>query len=276
MNKMFSEEIASAVPIYTVVNMAVVPLNPFREFVSYCVKQAYPKFEHMFDMSLDEFFLTSDEEKKNFIKKLQELMPNAKFTLLEQTSHPRIFLECNIYSKDNDELCNFKFYTHLDYISTKKVSDDSHTACEIDFTGNSSLDFLNINKADQIFDFNRDYSNKNTIDMIVAHLYGFANFTDFIRHFKTKSLIVKNIEMFSKKMIAPYVEDLTVLYGADEFIIGSLCGGDINKEAYPYENYLNSIKQYAEYIKSIYGNKYYHEETIEDPNNNSNIGTSTF
>ena len=254
----FPDEIATAVPIYTIVNLVTIPLNPYREFVNYCVNHTYPKVEHTFDLSLDEFFESPQETKIMFKNKIAELVPNMTVYLDEKTSHPKIFLEGGI--KNGEELvCEFKFYTHLDYISTKKISDDSHAACEIDFTANTGLDFLNISKSDHILDFNLSYDNKNTIDMILAHLYGLANFTDFIKHFKTKSLIVKNIEMFSKKMIAPYVQDMSVIYGTDEFIIGTLCDDDINKESFPYDGYLNSVKAYAEKIKEMYGEKYYQE-----------------
>jgi hypothetical protein len=265
-------ELETAIPIYTIVNIITVPLNPYREFVNYCVEHTYPKVEHTFDLSLDDFYNSSADVKKKFCDKLQELLPNVTVNVAETTSHPKIFLEGSLLN-GKETICEFKFYTHLNYISTKQISDDSHAACEIDFTANSGLDFLNISKSDHIFDFNKAYDNEHTIDMILAHLYGLANFTDFIKHFKTKSLIVKNIEMFSKKFIAPYVQDISIVYGTDEFIIGTLCGDDINKEYFKYDNYLNSVKQYAETIKSMYGEKYYQENLEKEKNKDSSTNT---
>ena len=265
-----SKEIATAIPIYTVVNINTVPLNPYREFVNYCVQHTYPMFEHTFDMSLDEFYKNFNEAKDKFIAKLSEIMPTMAFEIKKEASHPRIFLE-GMMSSANGPVCTFIFYTHLNYINTKTVSEDEHASCEIDFTASSELDFLNISKSDHIFDFNRDSNNTNTLDMIIAHLYGLANFTEFIKHFKTKSLVVKNIEMFSKKLIAPYVQDMSIMYGTNEFVIGTLCGEDINKESFTYDNYLNSVKKYAETIKSIYGDRFF-VENQENKNENTDAG----
>ncbi len=261
-----SKELATAIPIYTVVNINTVPLNPYREFVNYYVQHTYPIVEHSLDVSLDEFCKNFKELKDKFLGKLSEFMPNMTFDIKKETSHPRIFLEGTMMNGSN-LVCTFIFYTHLNYINTKMVSEDEIASCEIDFTTNTELDFLNISKTDHIFDFNRDSNNTNTLDMIIAHLYGLANFTEFIKHFKTKSLVVKNIEMFSKKLIAPYVQDISIMYGTDEFIIGTLCGEDINKESFTYDNYLTSVKKYAETIKSIYGDKFFVENQENEKSN---------
>ena len=254
---MENKDLTKAIPIYTVVNVAKFPLNPYREFVHYCVNNTYPLFAGTNSISLAEVKKLSEEKKEKLLKAVTEKYPDITFKMYEKTSHPRIFMEFDVFNKGSNR-CNVKIYTHQYYSDSSSGSDKEYIAAEVDFTENEELDFLNINREFNVLDFTRDHegTDKNTFDMILAHIYGLCNFTDFLKHFKTKTLTVKNIDMFSKKMIEPYVQDMAILYSADEFSIGTICGEDINKDVFPYDNYLNSVKQYAEEIKAKYGDKY--------------------
>lgn len=250
------KDLSKAIPIYTVVNVAKFPLNPYREFVYFCLKHVYPQFEDMTKQSLDSFKDLTPEERVNIFSKFTEKYPDITVNNLEKTSHPRIFMEIDVFAKGS-KVCNVKFYTHLYYTDgTKERDDKEYTAAEIDFTDSSELDFLNINREFNVFDFTRSGSDTNTIDMLLAHLYALCNFTEFLKHFKTKTLTVKNIDMFANKMIRPWVQDMAILFSANEFSIGTVCGEEINKEFFTYDNYLNSVKKYAEAIKKKYGDKY--------------------
>jgi hypothetical protein len=267
---MENKDLSKAIPIYTVVNVAKFPLNPYREFVHFCINNTYPLFEDMTKLSLDAFRQLSAEERVNIFNKVTEKHPEITFNIFEKTSHPRIFLEADVLGKGT-KVCNVKFYTHLYYSESNKEKDDKeYVAAEIDFTDNPELDFLNINREFNVFDFTRSGEDPNTIDMFFAHLYALCNFTEFLKHFKTKTLIVKNIDMFANKMIRPWVQDMAILYSANEFSIGSICGEEINKDVFPYDNYLNSVKKYAEEIKAKYGDKYKIENDAKEKEQEKN------
>ena len=92
--------------------------------------------------------------------------------------------------------------------------------------------------------------------MFMAFLKAFANSTDFIKVFKAKSLITKNIQLFADKLVRPYVVDMNIIYTPEHFLIGAVCGTDIIKQSYDYDNYLEHIKQFAANIRAKYGDKY--------------------
>ena len=252
---MENKDLSKAIPIYTVVNVAKFPLNPYREFVHYCVDHNFPLFDGMTGLSLADLKNLSQKNRVKILGSVTEKYPAIVFNIFEQTSHPRIFLETDVLN-NGTKVCNVKFYTHQYYSDSSTKDNTEYIAAEIDFTNNEELDFLNINREFNVLDFTRDGDDKNTVDMILAHIYGLCNFTDFLKHFKTKTLTVKNIDMFAKKMIEPYVQDMAILYSAKEFSIGTICGDEINKDTFTYDNYLQSVKQYAAEIIAKYGEKY--------------------
>ena len=257
--------IKTASPVYTLTNIETMPTNPYREFVHYAAYSVLPTLEKNVNLSLKEFGKLDIEKMKEIIKEAENFASGARVNFKDETSHKRIFLEGS-YFLNNIELCSFKFYNHLSYTATDNNSqnDELHYAVELDFTMNNFLDFLQISSYDNFFDFSKDDSNSLTIDMFMAFLKTFANSTDFIKVFKAKSLVTKNIQLFADKLVRPYVVDMNIIYTPEHFLIGAVCGTDIIKQSYDYDNYLEHIKQFAANIRAKYGDKYKLEkETAE-------------
>lgn len=250
--------IKTASPVFTLTNIETMPTNPYREFAHFAAYNVLPSFENYHMLSLKQFSQLSLDEQKAIIKEAEAFGPNVEVKFAETPSHKRIFLEVT-YSQNNITLCTLKFYSHLSYTtpetdSTK--SDELHYATEIDFTMNNFLDFLQISNYDNFFDFSKDDSNTLCVDMILAFLKTFANSTEFLKAYKAKSLVTKNIQLFADKLVRPYVVDMNIIYTPEHFLIGAVCGTDIIKQSYDYDNYLEYIKQFAANIRSKYGDKY--------------------
>ena len=262
--------IKTASPVYTLTNIETMPTNPYREFAYYAAHTVLSTLEEQFhNLSLKMFGELSADEQKAIIAEAESFAPGAKVEFAATPSHKRIFLE-GTYKLNNTVLCTFKFYTHLNYSAPDEPSknDELHYAVELDFTMNDFLNFLQISSYDNFFDFSKDDNNTLTVDMVLAFFKTFATSTEFIKVFKAKSLITKNIQLFADKLVRPYVVDMNIIYTPEHFLIGAVCGTDIIKEAYDYNNYLESIKQFAAGIRAKYGDKYKVEKETATGENN--------
>jgi len=243
-------------PVYTIQNLSQFPLNPYREFVFFCATEIYPKLENKLELSLDAFSKLSGDEQKNILLGIVEAIPNAEIKFLEKTSHQKIFLEAEFYHKSS-KIALLQFFTHMTYVSTSSnETNEEYVACELNFTSFDGFDFLNVQRNDNILDFSKDDKDTGAIDMLAAHLKGLADFTEFVKSYKAKSLVIKNINLFTDKLVKPYVSDIQNAFSPEHFLIGVLCGENIHKMTYPYENYLNSIKEFAKAIQDRYGDKF--------------------
>lgn len=249
--------IKTASPVYTMTNIETMPTNPYREFAHYAAYSVLPTLEKTVNLSLKAFGQLSLDKMKEIINEANNFAEGARVEYKSEPSHKRIFLEGSYFLNDI-ELCTFKFYNHLSYTSpeTDSKNDELHYAVEVDFTMNNFLDFLQVSSFDNFFDFSKDDSNTLTVDMFMAFLKTFANSTDFIKVFKAKSLVTKNIQLFADKLVRPYVVDMNIIYTPEHFLIGAVCGTDIIKQSYDYDNYLEYIKQFAANIRAKYGDKY--------------------
>ena len=244
-------------PVYTIQNLSQFPLNPYREFVYNCATEVFPKFQHKTDLSLKAFAqMTLDEQKAKLVEICSEI-EGLEFIFLDNTSHAKIFLEANVLAK-GVKIGVLQFFTHMTYISagSSGQTDEEYVAAELNFSEFDGFDFLNVQRNDNILDFSKDDTNTDAIDMLIAHLYGLVNFTEFIKAYKAKSLIIKNINLFTQKLVRPYVSDLQNAFSPEHFLIGVLCGENIHKMTYPYDNYLDSIKEFAKAIQDKYGDKF--------------------
>lgn len=256
---MMSNDIEVAIPAYSILSLEGCNVNPYREFSFYCKNTIYPNLSKYYNLSLKDLYAMTNKERINFVNSLNEIMPNAKFTIDEKPPHEKIFLKFDV-SIENRNIASVIFYTHYSYSSSLSVTSnpnfnyddlESFVACELDFTMFDELSFLQIPKENNIFDYTKSDENSLTVDMIIANLCGLCNFIDFIKILKTKILTVKNINMFTEKLIKPYVSDLTILFSPDSFIIGVICNNNIYKKEYSYNNYLTSINKFSEFIKNL-------------------------
>lgn len=257
--------IKTASPVYTLTNIETMPTNPYREFAHHAAYTVLPSLEKYHNLSLSKFGKLTSDEQKAIIKEAEGFAPGVEVKFAENPSHKRIYLEGNLL-QNNVVLCCFKFYTHLAYTAPEGSTpnnDELHYAVELDFTMNNFLDFLQISNYDNFFDFSKDDKNDLTVDMFMAFLKTFANSTDFIKVFKAKSLVTKNIQLFADKLVRPYVVDMNIIYTPEHFLIGAVCGTDIIKNSYDYDNYLESVKQFAASIRAKYGDKYKVEKEAE-------------
>lgn len=253
-------------PVYSVLGLSEFLINPYREFVYFTVTSVFPELEHKSHMSMRQFYDMKDKnnQKELFKDLCEKNIPGIEITFNKNTSHKKIFVEANV-AYNGDNLGTIQFFTHITYLGNPKDYDDAnddteYVACEFNFIEFSKFKTLVNNDTsyqnNNIIDFSKDENDNDTIDMIIAHIKCLANFTDFVKYYKTRSIVTNNINMFVDKLIGPYVSDYQVIYTPEYFIVAVLCGSVMHKLEFSYNDYLNSIKDMAEKIKARYGEKY--------------------
>lgn len=238
--------IKSSGPVYSLINIEQNPVNPYRELMYYCISTVYSNMENKLNLSFLDFAELPVEKQKQILS-IPESYCDGVTVSFESSIHKKVLYKC-IYKKDNTILCELMFYSYTDYVKDK----DAY-AVEIKFVDNPIFDFLDINRDNNYFDFVKDETTTANIDIVLSFIKVFANDIDFLGVFKAKALVTKNIKMFADKLIKPYVTDMNILFAPNYFIIGAIHGINIIKKEYSYDNYFNSIKEFAADIKERYG-----------------------
>lgn len=263
----------SSAPVFSIVELEKFKLNPFREFTNYCATNIINKLNNKCGMSLVDFYEICKADKKEAEFKLKDILKSNISDDIEinfdKPEHKKIFLECSINYKMKP-IGRLKFFSHIVFLDkdknddiddTLENDDNEYRACEFNFQEfNEFLHVINDDTdyiSSMVYMFAKDDQNNDTIDMLVSHIKGVCEFTDFIKTFKAKSLIVKNIDMFIKKLVEPYVSDYEVYYTSDNFIISVLCGCTLHRVTCNYDNYLAQIKNLKEKLIDKYGEKYH-------------------
>ena len=262
----------TSTPVYSIENLSQFPMNPYRLFVFHCADTIYPSIENKLNMSLREFSKLERHNQEAIIMNSFRHLPDVEIRFAEQPAHERIFLEFEVRSRGS-HTCLVQFFTHLTYIAgndSPGQSDTEYVACEVNFTEFDGFDFTNVARRGNVIDFAKSDSDKEVMDMFVAHILGLINFTEFVKVYKAKSLVIKNINLFCDKLIAPYVSDIQTAFSPDQFIIGVICGDNIHKMTYHYDNYLESVKSFSNAIKAKYGEKYKIEKEEKEAKKNNN------
>ena len=250
----------TSTPVYSIENISQFPMNPYRLFVFYCADTIYPSIENKLNMSLRKFSKLERYKQEEIIMNSFRHLPDVEIKFAEKSSHARIFLEFEVKNKGS-HICLVQFFTHLTYIagntsSTQSQVDTEYVACEVNFTEFDGFDFTNVSRRDNIIDFAKSDCDNEVMDMFIAHILGLIDFTEFVKVYKAKTLVVNNIKLFCDKLITPYVSGIQVAFSPDQFIIGVICGNKIHKMTYSYDNYLESVKTFSNTIKEKYGEKY--------------------
>jgi hypothetical protein len=261
----------TSTPVYSIENLSLFPMNPYRLFVYHCAGTLFPAMEDKLNMSLAEFFKMSEIEREHLIEKTLSKFAGVEVIFAEKTSHARVFLEAEIKSKGS-HICKLQFFTHMTYLAgnSREESDVEFVACEINFNEFDGFDFTGVSRGGNVIDFAKSDSDPEVMDMIFAHIYGLVDFTEYVKVYKAKSLIIKNINLFCDKLITPYVSDIQTAFSPESFIIGAICGETIHKMTYKYEDYLTSVKSFSEGIKQMYGEKYKIEKEEKEAKKNNN------
>ena len=262
----------TSTPIYSIENISQFPMNPYRLFVFHCADTIYPSIENKLNMSLKDFYKLERHNQEAIIMKSFCHLPDVEIKISETPSHTRIFLEFEVRYRGS-HICLVQFFTHLTYIAgytSSEQSDTEYVACEVNFTEFDGFDFTNVARRGNVIDFAKSDTDKEVMDMFVAHILGLIDFTEFVKVYKAKSLVIKNINLFCDKLITPYVSDIQTAFSPDQFIIGVICGDNIHKMTYPYENYLESVKTFSNAIKEKYGEKYKIEKEEKEKQQISN------
>lgn len=262
----------TSTPVYSIENISQFPLNPYRLFVFHCADTIYPSIENKLNMSLKDFSELERHKQEALIVNAFRNFPNMEIKFAEKPSHERIFLEFDVRNKGS-QICLVQFFTHLTYIAgndSNEKDDNEYVACEVNFTEFDGFDFTNVSRRGNVIDFAKSDTDKEVMDMFVAHIIGLIDFTEFVKAYKAKSLVIKNINLFCDKLITPYVSDIQTAFSPDQFIIGVICGDNIHKMTYSYDNYLESVKTFSNAIKAKYGEKYKIEKEEKEAKNNSN------
>lgn len=254
--------IKSATPIYTIIENSKSSINPYRELIHFVVNNVFPNLKEYHNVSLRDFAKLTVDKQREILKSAEAFGENLKVEFHEKTSHKKVFLEAN-YIQNNKVLCILKFYSFASY--TKSDSDveedilnekDIRYNVEIDFSMNDFLNFVNVFKHDNYFDFSKDDTNPLCIDMVLSFMKLFTDPTDYFKQHKATAITTNNIQMFADKLIRPYVTDMKIIYVPEHFLVGIICGTNIIKQTYEYDNYLASIKELAASIREKYGDTY--------------------
>lgn len=254
-NKLTKEDLLQiAAPVYSINSIDSYPLNPYRLLVHYIKTTAYDSIKH-YNISLQDFYKNYNYDQRKEIFDNAFRYPDLRFEYAEKFEHDKIFFDFKFY-KENIELGRFIFYTHMSYISPTKYDTKEYVAAELDFSCYNCFDFLELDSANNIFDYAKSDEAEASIDMILANIYAFYNFTDFVKYFKTKMLVVKNIQMFCEKLIKPIVTDIQLTFAPEQFMLGVLCGNNILKDVYSYDNYLQTVKNFEKNIRDKFGETY--------------------
>lgn len=241
------EQIKKVLPVYSLTNIEEIPNNPYREFAYYAGYTVYPEMENTVNISFSNFANLPHNEQEQVLRLPETIVPGTT-AVFKTPSHEKIMFDCE-YSFNGTYLCNIKFYSYYAF-----SGDGENYAVELNFQENPIFDFLGIDKTENnFFDFIADDENPAGMDMVFAFVKTFANSVDFLKTYKAKTIITKNIKLFAEKLVKPLVSDMSILFTPNYFIIGVIHGIDIIKGKYEYENYLNSIKEFAEDLKKTYG-----------------------
>lgn len=261
----------TSTPVYSIENLSQFPMNPYRLFVYHCADTIFSGMQNKVDMSLNEFFRLEKDEREHIIKDAFKHLPGVEVIFKEKTSHARVFLEAEIKNKGS-HICNLQFFTHMTYLAgnSREEVDEEFVACEVNFTEFDGFDFTGVNRRGNVIDFAKSDADPEVMDMIFAHLYGLIDFTEYVKCFKAKSLIIKNINLFCDKLITPYVSDIQTAFSPESFIIGAICGETIHKMTYKYEDYLASVRSFSDGIQKMYGDKYKIEKEEKEAKKNNN------
>jgi len=205
-------------------------------------------------MSLKDIYALSQEEQKNYLIRMNDVLDDMQLVKVDVANDDTIFLMAEVLVKGKKiGTMSYIVYHDFDDIDESK---DSHMSMTFDFCAFDGFDFVGCPHGDNLFNFIKDDSDNETADMIFAHLWGFAHFLEFVRVYKTKALMVKNIDIFSKKFIQPHVSSMQTAFMSDEFLIAVLCGEQVFKHTYPYTNYFKSIKEFSDAIVEKFVDKY--------------------
>lgn len=259
-------------PNVQILSVIKYPVQPYREFMYFCSEKFYDSMENKTGLSLKDLYdqvnaNSSTEDKKTAVAKIADMIvercPGLSWDYSTEYQNSRIFIDVDL-NYNGSKICNLKFYTHMSFISPEKMGDRVWAACQFDFTPFDGFDFLELDRDNNIFDFCKDDECKETFDMVIACVQGLINFTDFIKEYKVKKITANNIQQFIQKIIVKQVDDVQVLFGIHEFVISAVCGEDIVKNKYDYDNYLASVRDFSDYIKNTYGDKFAHKEEQTD------------
>lgn len=262
-------------PVYSIESISQFPMNPYRLFVFHCANTIYPSIENKLNMSLKDFSKLERHNQEAIIMNAFRHLPDVEIKFSEKPPHVRVFLEFEVKNRGS-HICLVQFFTHLTYIagnnenSSNEQSDTEYVACEVNFTEFDGFDFTDVSRRGNVIDFAKSDSDNEVMDMFIAHILGLIDFTEFVKVYKAKLLVIKNINLFCDKLIAPYVSDIQTAFSPDQFIIGAICGDNIHKMTYSYDNYLESVKTFSNAIKTKYGEKYKIEKEEREAKKNNN------
>lgn len=252
------------------------PLNPYTEFLLYCANSVLPTMEDKYQMSIRDFeavaknFDTDD----SFLKEMAKKVPGLDLKLGGK----------DIVSDRQNCVCKFEVYIngrvvgvcHLfRYIPVSDLVNlpenrNGVATMEFRFIDFEGFDFVELPRQDNIFSFCKDENDKGTIDMLLAIFKAMVNFLDYIRAYKAKVLVSKNIKTFAAKFVGPYVSDYFIEFLSDGCHIAVICGENIHKTAFGYDDYLKSIKEFGNTLKEKYGTKYGPQEVLTTENKENN------
>jgi len=249
-------------PVYSIENIAQFPLNPYREFVRYCITHCFDLLPYKFNMSIEDFYECDNEQRTAYTDKINSSLKNIKLIPKNTGLRPSVFFQISV-DLNNSNIGNISFKT-LDIVNAQSDAVSTQHSADFVFREFDGFDFTEVPREDNILSFIKDDKNCNTLDMIFAHLYGIDNFLDFVRSYKALSIKQKNIEMFTDKIIAPLVTSMQVVYMSDTFTIVTLCGANLDKYTYTYDNYMKSVQSCKDNILERYGTNY--QTTDNDKN----------
>lgn len=249
-------------PIYqTDNNNANSHINPYEEFVHYCIDKYFSKYADV-QINCNEYANLSTTERIVTISRYFDDTINIKVS--EGSNLKRNEFDLEIYKKENDEqthMCNLSYRTSY-FIVSDSPKEDRKTIY-IDFSMNDCFGYMftdleGVKENDNApggsdFVINEIPGTKNEIAMALCLINGLLEFGEFKKRHKKNSITMNGIYSYVEGKRNNIDGELKVVFCYDKAYLvhvkrGSLKLKDVHSKSISYNNYVNEID---EFIKTL-------------------------
>ena len=244
------------IPSCNYVNTQDMAVNPYLELISFAYNRYFPKFTTSKSIR-DYIEIARGCYAGKFAAEIGGMFPEGFALAFDDAgeSHDEGDIPALVLRKGGETV------GMLTCESISGSGTEPRTVTILSFTDIDMFGFLDIEKESNTFNFSKSDTEPKTIDMALAMMLCvatefMAGGSDFLKFFKRKTLVAKNITAMFNKFVKPYVGDGMAVFRMQTFILTALCDNKFYTKEVPYEGYLDSIKYFADAMKGIYGDRF--------------------
>lgn len=222
-----------------------IKLNPFSEIIR-CAQEHH--LEGMYTgMKIDDWFARDAKGRDQWFEDMSKRVEPFGYTVIKNTDKTTSTNFVYSYCKDGKILMNIIMFTRDGY--GKEEEGKRFNTCEMNFTEWDVFDFIKCGKEHNFFDFASNGMVEGTMDLVGAILLAFSDFDTYIREYKAKSLVVKNVMLLADKLVKPICETYDVTFRPNVLIAAALHGKKLYCREIPYDGYAANFKDYVVKLK---------------------------